>query len=875
MTSVLSCVVAAMALAADPAAQGLPFGIPPAPEDAVIARVAPPQCLLYVNWAGTAAPNASSASETEKLLAEPEIQECFRALSSVCVTLLRKTDEGMQQANAPPAAVSAPPALSLSSPGKAVLGALKQLVPGQTLPSPYYLSDDVQYFPPPAIKARIASEEGDSPRWRVGLRSSSPANNTDSANSSAGSSLAACPAPQQAAANPPPAAAAEKPPLAVSAADYGDFIYSLVTHPTAIFVTDMKQPQAAAPANVEIRAGMVVSLGPDADRLRAKFLKYLKQARKAGADGGLGKIKIAGQTWYYAKPAGPGDKNRVTFGFHGKYFVVGVGRHAVQDILARWYGPPPAWLAKAMEQTPVPRRTGIVYFNLKALRDKLLPLAPSRKDAVAMLEMLGLDNVDSLVSTTGLEDYGMINRVHLALDGKPRGLLDMVADRPLTAKDLEPIPSDALMALAARVDTNRALEALVAAYEQAGGAGDADARKAVEELKTDHVRRFLGSLGDTWCVYNSPTEGEVAFCGWTVVVPVRDRAAFRENWQKLCAMAEEAKPDEKRDGKTDGATHFVAQPTELRKCRFGGEEIYYAAGLPIAPAFHLSDREVVMTLNMPAMKAYLARKDHRSLAALPGVALALGDAHRPMALGYCDTPRLFDFFYPLVSVYASTGAFVAQEANLDLDPTFWPSAPSIRAHLRPDITTLERTPQGVQLTCRYCFPTGGASGPLWLIASGVLGAMANNSAPFSSPPAIAPSSSGECKPATDCGAQPTPASASGGTAAVSSNGSYSTPYNAPAYSGSLSTPPQPAYGSANSYAATPRYPNYGYASPYGALVSSSSGCTYPYYTVPASPNNSYGSSCAPRPRLPTAATRVPTHPPPLPHRRTTPSRCAT
>ena len=117
-----------------------------------------------------------------------------------------------------------------------------------------------------------------------------------------------------------------------------------------------------------------------------------------------------------------------------------VGQGAVEGILARWNSPRPAWLAKALEQTQVPRRTGIIYLNLKALRDKLLPLAPSQKDAVAALELLGLYNVDSLVSTTGLEDYGMINRLLLALDGKPRGLLDMVADRPLAAKDLAPIP---------------------------------------------------------------------------------------------------------------------------------------------------------------------------------------------------------------------------------------------------------------------------------------------------------------------------------------------------------------------------------------------------------------------------------------------------
>ena len=54
MTSVLSCVLATIALAADPSSKGLPFGMPPAAEDAAISRVAPPQCLFYVDWTGTA-----------------------------------------------------------------------------------------------------------------------------------------------------------------------------------------------------------------------------------------------------------------------------------------------------------------------------------------------------------------------------------------------------------------------------------------------------------------------------------------------------------------------------------------------------------------------------------------------------------------------------------------------------------------------------------------------------------------------------------------------------------------------------------------------------------------------------------------------------
>ena len=53
---------------------GLPLGVPPLPEDAVCAKVAPADCLLYISWAGMAAPDAKSGNHTEQLLAEPEMQ---------------------------------------------------------------------------------------------------------------------------------------------------------------------------------------------------------------------------------------------------------------------------------------------------------------------------------------------------------------------------------------------------------------------------------------------------------------------------------------------------------------------------------------------------------------------------------------------------------------------------------------------------------------------------------------------------------------------------------------------------------------------------------------------------------------------------------
>ncbi len=206
------------------------------------------------------------------------------------------------------------------------------------------------------------------------------------------------------------------------------------------------------------------------------------------------------------------------------------------------------------------------------------------------------------------------------------------------------------------------------------------------------------------------------FMGWTAVVPLHNRAVLMDNLEKLAAS---------NDSKHDNDNQIVNLVQQLavlkaspgfKKCNFAGHEVYCLTGEVIVPTFCITDRELVMTLSVPAMKAYLARKERRSLATLSNVKLALDEVNPPSALGYCDTPRVFSLLYPVFSLYASLGSTAAQKMDVELDPTFWPSAPSIRPHLCPDITTLKRTPHGLELTCRYCLPTGGINGPLWLIA---------------------------------------------------------------------------------------------------------------------------------------------------------------
>ncbi|MHC4401033.1 MAG: DUF1559 domain-containing protein [Planctomycetota bacterium] len=81
---------------------GIPLGMPPLPEDPVLAQVAPEECLFYTSWAGTAEPDARSANQTEQLLAEPEVQHLISEIERLITNGIREAarEEGGPEAQA-------------------------------------------------------------------------------------------------------------------------------------------------------------------------------------------------------------------------------------------------------------------------------------------------------------------------------------------------------------------------------------------------------------------------------------------------------------------------------------------------------------------------------------------------------------------------------------------------------------------------------------------------------------------------------------------------------------------------------------------------------------------------------------------------------
>ncbi len=586
---------------------GLPLGLPPGPEDPLLATVAPDECLFYTTWAGMAEPDAASGNRTEQLLAEPEIRQLIAEIE-------RRITEGL-------------------------------------------------------INTARENEPEAVPLVR----------------------------------------------------DAVGWVKTLLTHPTMIYVGSVTPPRGDTPP--EVRAGALVRIGDNAAAVKAQLERYQATFLREQAEA----VQIGGVTWYRLTLAD--DAPPITWGVRGKYLIVGVGDGEAEAIMARATTPVPKWLSDLKAQLPVERRATVTYINVGTIIDTFVPMI-DEPQFTAFFQASGLGDIRSLASVTGLDDEGFVSKTLLGLGGSGRGLMQFADAKPLTPDELAPIPADATLAFAARIDAEEIFDTLLTL----AGTVEPRARRDFEEgiaqmeqgLGFNLRNDVLGALGDAWCVYNSPGEGGLVITGLTVVIPVKDRASLAAVEQKLVAMAKaRLEMDEMPDD--DGPRYYRRRPNpRIEQFRFAGQDVcFFNAQMPefpLAPAWCLTDDALIVSTFPQNIKAYLSRgADFRSLATVPEVAAQFTNAGGPLAITYSDSKALFELIYPFVPMMAQSAfsAMAGEGIDLGLDVSLLPSAPAIGKHLRPAVTVLRRNAAGVELDSRQTLP-GGSIGTTLPVAAGLM-----------------------------------------------------------------------------------------------------------------------------------------------------------
>ena len=574
---------------------GFPVGVPPLPEDPLIAKVAPEECLLYFSWAGMAPADAASKNSTERLLAEQEVQNFARLVE------------------------------------KAIAGTMLR-----------------------------ASRD-------FGL---------------------------------PGAAATEGPKL----------VKAILTRPTAGFIGGV----TIGPRGPQIDGGLIVGTGEET----AALMKSVAAIEEL-AGGSLKSVEIGGSTWKQAPL--PPDAPKVLWGFKGKYFIVGIGEKSIENILKRARGEVPKWLSDVKKELAVDRPCSLVYVDLKrivTLASATIP-DPSVK---TILTALGLDKVTNLASVTGLDATGCVTRTRLGIEGESTGLFALVEGKPLTAADLAVIPRDSSLAAAARLD----LEKMYQGFRDLVGKVEPRAQESLDH-EVKHFEAQVGislsedvfkAVGDTWRLYNSPTDGGLVFTGLTAVATVRDRARLVNASQKLEHLAqEEAKRVAGLDGPPRGNRYVTIKHFEFAK-----QTIYFfnfvGPDSPVSPAWCVTDKELIVSLFPSHIKGYLMRgatpgKNTGSLADVPEVKAALAEGNGPTMIGYYDAKEIFKTAYPLMQIAAQFATSQMQRQGIEVDISMIPSAAAIGRHLQPGVSTMRRTEQGLELVTRQTLPMN--MGPLPLL----------------------------------------------------------------------------------------------------------------------------------------------------------------
>ena len=294
----------------------------------------------------------------------------------------------------------------------------------------------------------------------------------------------------------------------------------------------------------------------------------------------------------------------------------------------------------------------------------------------------------------------------------------MVTDRPLRPADLAPIPRDSTVALAFRLDLQRTMDFLQTTAEKSGPEGRETFDQAIEGIEKsfgfDLRHGVLRSFGDTWCIYNSPGEGGFVFTGLTGVVNVQKDAPLRLISSRLRCSAQNWLKNPLDFTGSDDSNSTIEHFT------FAGHEVGCTNFVNFAPAWCLTDEQLIMALSPQNVKAYLSRDArYRPINQLPQVAALFTKDEAPILVAYGDSPKLFEICYPAFMLFIGPAidnafrqtmkeaAHDERESKVDLDLSLLPSAPAIGRHLRPTIFWIRRRKYGVEFDIRGTIPMGG------------------------------------------------------------------------------------------------------------------------------------------------------------------------
>ena len=573
-----------------------PLGVP-APADPMMARVAPPKVLFFMESNGVVAPDPKSKNETERLLAEPEVQAFLS---------------------------------SLRKQGQSALAALDRAGANETAQS-------------------LAKEA----------------------------------------------------PL---------FLETFFSRPMAAYVESV----TLQPMGPDVRGALVIHTGSKSADFRNALLRLEAMAIPPGRPDQKVKEVTVGGLKFRQLPTPP-DSPVVMWGMKKELFIFALGSDSAQKLLARLDAKTapatPAWLAGARESLAIDRPGSLLYLDIVGAREAA---APALRDphVASVLEVTGLNNVTSFAVASGMDTTGTVSKSMLGIKGEPTGIFAKLGEKPLTVADFKGVPKDADFAMSVRFDLAE-LPALIMKITAAIDPSAAEqATKGLADLEQQLGFRFsedlLAAVGDRWTVFQAPQQGGMFLTGLAATASVRDRARLEETLGRLQDVAL---------GASNGQI-------AIREFTYRDRKVHYLQStrepMPVAPAWCLTDDELIVALYPQMIKAILSRDANSgSLADEPEIARALAANPAPAILSYQDISSQVALLYSVIQAMAPVAVTELEKQGIHVELPILPSYAAISSHVRPVYGFTRRTDAGFVTEMRSSIPMGGSltsvtTAPIWI-----------------------------------------------------------------------------------------------------------------------------------------------------------------
>lgn len=504
------------------------------------------------------------------------------------------------------------------------------------------------------------------------------------------------------------------PAMAPFADDLPALVKGLLTRPFAFYVSKV----TFGPMGPDVQAGLVINTGEMLPTFSKSVVQLEAMALRGMPPGAkLEELVVDGAKLHRA-PFPPGAPV-VAWGFKDSYFLIGVGADAGQQLVKRLgAGSPPEWLAAAQQAAAIKRPAMTWYMDVAGILQTARPFLPDPKVAAA-LEAIGVQNIQHVSSVSGFDDTGMVSKTSVKIQGEPKGVFAALAGKPLTAEDLQPIPQQAGVAVAARLSSANVLQQIL----NTAAAIDPEAREQVEaalaqadaQLGFSVSADLLAALGDVWCIYGvdaKPAPGKPApqAGDFALTVTVRDRKRLEKCYQTVIALLQD------RAKRSDGAW-------SIKQSTYRGQLVYYVplklpqrqasplpfnfdvAGSGLMPCWCLTDKQLAICTTPQCLKDFLVRRaDAPSLAAHDEMGAWFKAEDGPLVITYSDTAAGLRAAYPQLQALVPIASAGLASAGINLQFPTLPSMDTVVRHARPSVLVLDQTEAGFTLESHQTVP---------------------------------------------------------------------------------------------------------------------------------------------------------------------------